>query len=134
MRPRHEIYLETYIFEADRTGHRIAQALMRAARRRRHHVLIDGFGSSFSAELMQEMQDSGVACSSTPTSHVDAARERLRRMHRKSGDRCQGRIRRRHQHHDDMHTPRRNPALRLSVRVEAAAGRNLPVVTACGYW
>jgi cardiolipin synthase len=28
-----EIYLATYIFEGDVTGHRIAQALMRAARR-----------------------------------------------------------------------------------------------------
>ena len=42
---REEIYLETYIFENDATGQRIAAALARAARRGvATHVLIDGFG------------------------------------------------------------------------------------------
>ena len=41
-----EIFLETYIFEADDTGQRIAAALMRAARRGvLVHLMIDGFGS-----------------------------------------------------------------------------------------
>ena len=39
-----EIYLETYIFEEDATGRRIATALSRAARRGVVvHVMIDGF-------------------------------------------------------------------------------------------
>jgi cardiolipin synthase len=41
----HEIYLESYIFENDNTGRRIAEALRRAAFRGvKTHVLIDGFG------------------------------------------------------------------------------------------
>ena len=40
-----EIYLETYIFENDSTGQRIAAALARAASRGvPTHVLVDGFG------------------------------------------------------------------------------------------
>ena len=43
----HEIYLESYIFENDTTGRRIAEALRRAALRGvKTHVLIDGFGSN----------------------------------------------------------------------------------------
>jgi cardiolipin synthase len=42
----HEIYLESYIFENDQTGRRIAAALRRAALRgAKTHMLIDGFGS-----------------------------------------------------------------------------------------
>jgi phosphatidylserine/phosphatidylglycerophosphate/cardiolipin synthase-like enzyme len=45
-RAMHEIYLETYIFENDTTGQRIAEALRRAALRGvKTHVLMDGFGS-----------------------------------------------------------------------------------------
>jgi cardiolipin synthase len=50
-RAMHEIYLETYIFENDNTGRRIAEALRRAALRGvKTHVLIDGFGSFGFAE------------------------------------------------------------------------------------
>ena len=54
-----EIYLATYIFEGDVTGHRIAQALMRAARRGvMTHLLIDGFGSKdLGRDLLQSMRD-----------------------------------------------------------------------------
>jgi cardiolipin synthase len=45
-RATHEIYLETYIFEDDTTGRRIAEALKRAALRGvTTHLLMDGFGS-----------------------------------------------------------------------------------------
>ena len=42
----YEIYLESYIFENDQTGRRIAAALRRAALRgAKTHMLIDGFSS-----------------------------------------------------------------------------------------
>ena len=51
----HEIYLETYIFENDTAGKRIAAALSRAALRGvQTHLLIDGFGSH---ALPQSMTD-----------------------------------------------------------------------------
>jgi len=49
----HEIYLESYIFENDNTGRRIAEALRRAALRGvRTHVLIYGFGSNDLPKIM----------------------------------------------------------------------------------
>ncbi|MDH4233504.1 MAG: cardiolipin synthase ClsB, partial [Nitrospirota bacterium] len=43
---RHEIYLQTYIYENDDTGQRIADALKRAALRGVSvYLLIDGYGS-----------------------------------------------------------------------------------------
>ena len=58
----HEIHLETYIFEADATGSRIAEALMRAARRGVEvHLLVDGFGSrQFSQKLQPQLLEAGV--------------------------------------------------------------------------
>ena len=44
--PNHDIYLQTYIYQADAIGELIGNALMRAAKRGvAVHVLIDGFGS-----------------------------------------------------------------------------------------
>ena len=41
-----EIHVETYIYEDDEAGQRIAAALMRAARRGvSTHLLVDGYGS-----------------------------------------------------------------------------------------
>ena len=49
-----EIYLETYIFEADATGDRITQALIRAAHRGvTVCLLVDGFGSRLFARNLQ---------------------------------------------------------------------------------
>ena len=43
---RHEVWLATYIFNDDTSGHRVAEALAAAATRGvRVHVLVDGFGS-----------------------------------------------------------------------------------------
>ena len=43
---RHEVWLATYIFNDDTSGHRIAEALVAAAQRGvAVHVLVDGFGS-----------------------------------------------------------------------------------------
>ena len=45
-RARHDIYLQTYIYENDATGQRIGDALKRAASRGvKVYVLIDGYGS-----------------------------------------------------------------------------------------
>ncbi|MDF0677676.1 MAG: phospholipase D-like domain-containing protein [Nitrosomonas sp.] len=59
---RQEIHLETYIFQYDATGARIAAALKRAAQRGvAVHLLIDGFGSlGLSRIMIQEMLAAGV--------------------------------------------------------------------------
>lgn len=59
---RQEIHLETYIFQYDATGARIAAALKRAAQRGvAVHLLIDGFGShGLSRIVIQEMLAAGV--------------------------------------------------------------------------
>jgi cardiolipin synthase len=54
-RARHEIYLETYIYENDATGQRIADALKRATLRAvKVYMLIDGYGSK---DLPRSMRD-----------------------------------------------------------------------------
>jgi len=83
----HEIHLETYIFEADATGNRIAEALMRAARRGVDvRLMVDGFGSrQFSQKLQPRLQEAGVqALVFRPErSLFKFRRTRLRRLHRK---------------------------------------------------
>jgi cardiolipin synthase len=83
----HEIHLEAYIFEADATGSRIAEALMRAARRGvQVHLLVDGFGSrQFSRKLQPQLLEAGVqALVFRPErSLFKFRRTRLRRLHRK---------------------------------------------------
>jgi len=84
---RHEIHVETYIFDDDVAGRRIARALRRAAGRGvATHLLVDGYGSKrLNSELVAEMQRAGV---SFLVYRPDIApwrfpRQRLRRMHRK---------------------------------------------------
>ena len=81
------IHLETYIYRDDLSGRRIAQALMRAARRGVHtHLLIDGFGSRPLPEsLLQELLESGVQVLiyRPEVSPWRIRRYRLRRLHRK---------------------------------------------------
>src|SRR5690606_4023974 len=84
---RREIYLETYIFESDRTGRDIAESLVRAARRGAAvHVLMDGFGSqNFDSALAERMVREGVRLL-VYRRHVpfwNFRRNRLRRLHRK---------------------------------------------------
>jgi cardiolipin synthase len=57
-----EVWLETYIFHADASGHRIAQALARAALRgARVRLLLDGFGTQrLDPALAQPMHKAGV--------------------------------------------------------------------------
>ncbi len=84
---RQEIYLETYIFENDATGQRIAAALAKAAARGvATHVLVDGFGSKrMPASLAASMRDAGVQLLvyRPDITRFDFKRSRLRRLHRK---------------------------------------------------
>ncbi len=86
-RAAHEIYLETYIFENDNTGCRIAEALRRAALRGvKTRVLIDGFGSSrLPQTLVDHMEEAGVRVLRfrPKISPWTLRRRRLRRLHRK---------------------------------------------------
>ena len=86
-RARHEIHLQTYIYENDATGRRIADALVRAARRGVSvHVLIDGYGSKdLPRSLLHELRARGVQVQvyGPEISPWTFKRERLRRMHRK---------------------------------------------------
>ena len=82
-----EIHLETYIFENDATGRRVAAALGRAAQRGvAVHVVVDGFGArEFASGLGREIAQQGVE---VLVYRLEAAslrlrRHRLRRMHRK---------------------------------------------------
>jgi len=81
------IYLETYIYAADRVGREISAALQRAATRDvTVRVMLDGFGS---AELPQhwvdELRVAGVEVQwyRRKISPLTLRRARLRRMHRK---------------------------------------------------
>ncbi len=86
-RAMHEIYLETYIFEDDATGRRIAEALRRAALRGVHtHMLIDGFGShDLPRSMLDYLRAAGVkvAWYRKKISPWTFKRKRLRRLHRK---------------------------------------------------
>ena len=86
-RAMHEIYLESYIFENDNTGRRIAEALRRAALRGvKTHVLIDGFGSnSLPKTMVDYLKAAGVwVLKFRPRiSPWTLRRQRLRRLHRK---------------------------------------------------
>jgi cardiolipin synthase len=82
-----QIYLETYIFENDATGSRIAAALARAARRGvATHVLVDGFGCRRMAPALSGlMKDAGVELLvyRPDIANFNLRRSRLRRLHRK---------------------------------------------------
>jgi cardiolipin synthase len=82
-----EIFVETYLFEADPTGQRIAQALCVAARRGvQTHLVVDGFGCArFDQGLSQMLRGAGVKMEvfRPEPSGFSLSRQRLRRMHRK---------------------------------------------------
>jgi cardiolipin synthase len=83
----HAIYLESYIFENDNTGRRIAEKLKGAARRGvKTHVLIDGYGSSRLPQTMvDDIESAGAKMLKfrPKTSPWTLRRQRLRRLHRK---------------------------------------------------
>jgi cardiolipin synthase len=81
------VYLETYIYATDASGHMVAEALRRAARRGvRTHLLLDGYGSAdLPAAWMEELRASGVGVLKfrPEISWLTFRRQRLRRLHRK---------------------------------------------------
>ncbi len=123
---RHEIFLETYIFEADQSGTRVADALMEAARRDVSvHLMIDAYGSRLlPEELQKRMIDSGVQLLQYRPyiSLWRFRRNRLRRLHRKLAvidarvGFCGG-INIIDDHNTPKHTP---PRQDFAVRVEGA--------------
>jgi hypothetical protein len=87
-RAMHEIYLESYIFEDDTTGRRMAEALRRAALwgLKKAHLLIDGFGSfRLPKTMVDNLEAAGamVLKFRPKTSPWTLRRRRLRRLHRK---------------------------------------------------
>ncbi|MDS4016152.1 MAG: cardiolipin synthase ClsB [Candidatus Accumulibacter sp.] len=84
---RHEVHLESYIFEDDATGRAVADALSRAAQRGvTVRVLVDGFGArDFADRLLPELLAAGVqALVYRPDiARFQLRRHRLRRLHRK---------------------------------------------------
>jgi phosphatidylserine/phosphatidylglycerophosphate/cardiolipin synthase-like enzyme len=84
---QHEIYLQTYIFEDDESGRRIAEAFKRAAARNvKVCVLIDGFGSmGLSKKFVRELRDAhvNVLFYRPKISPFSFKRSRLRRLHSK---------------------------------------------------
>lgn len=84
---RYEIYLQTYIYEADQTGYRIGDALKRAVQRGvRVHVLLDGFGcKDLPRPYIEELLEAGVEVLiyRPKISPWTLKRSRLRRLHRK---------------------------------------------------
>ena len=86
-RAKHDIYLETYIFDDDTTGRRIAGVLKRAALRGvKTRLLIDGFGSmGLPPTMVEDLEAAGVWVMKfrPKTSPWTLRRRRLRRLHRK---------------------------------------------------
>jgi len=86
-RAMHEIYLETYIFENDAIGQRIADALKRATVRGvKVYVLLDGYGSKdLPRSMLKGLRTVGVKTLiyRPKISPWTFRRKRLRRMHRK---------------------------------------------------
>jgi cardiolipin synthase len=109
-----EVFLETYIFEGDDTGKRIAHALCEAAGRGVEvRVTVDGFGSKdMPKKLQDDLLDAGVRLLVFRPEiwHAGFRRDRMRRMHRKiavadARVAFVGGI----NIIDDMHTPRQTP-------------------------
>ncbi|OIR17617.1 putative cardiolipin synthase YbhO [mine drainage metagenome] len=83
----HEVYLQTYIYEADETGQRIGHALKLAAQRGVNvNVLLDGFGcKDLSKDYVHELETAGVHVIfyRPKISPWTLKKSRLRRLHRK---------------------------------------------------
>lgn len=119
-----EIFLETYIFENDVAGKRIAAALERAAKRGVIvHLVVDGFGSrTLPQEMIDAMSEAGVQVLvfRPEVMSFRFRRNRLRRMHRKivvidSEIAFVGGI----NIIDDMHTPKQvPPRFDFAVKIE----------------
>jgi cardiolipin synthase A/B len=84
---KHEIYLQTYIYQADATGIRIGNALKQAAQRGVIvNVLLDGFGSKdLPKTFVEALEQAGVRVMfyRPKVSPWTLKKRRLRRLHRK---------------------------------------------------
>lgn len=82
-----EIYLQSYIYQADATGIRIGNALKQAAQRGvAVHVLLDGFGSKdLPKNYRQELESTGIQLMfyRPKISPWSLKKQRLRRLHNK---------------------------------------------------
>ena len=83
----HSVFLETYIFEDDAAGRRVAAALARAARRGvAVHLTVDGYGTpALTGEVRDALRSSGVRVEifRPERRRLSLDRRRLRRLHRK---------------------------------------------------
>jgi cardiolipin synthase A/B len=83
---RSSIHLETYIFELDAVGERVAEALLGAASRGvAVHLLVDAFGSATAVPTLRERMAAGGVrfCAFRPGLWWRLERRLLRRLHRK---------------------------------------------------
>ena len=84
---QHDVYLQTYIFEEDESGRRIAEAFKRAASRNVNvYVLADGFGSfGMSRQFERDLIEAGVQLLFYRRRHplFSFKLSRLRRLHAK---------------------------------------------------
>ncbi|MDO9151167.1 MAG: cardiolipin synthase ClsB [Methylotenera sp.] len=84
---QHSIYLQTYIYEADEVGTRIANAMINAVNRRVSvHLLIDGFGSKMLPKpYIESLRTAGinVMVYRQKVSPWTFKKNRLRRLHQK---------------------------------------------------
>lgn len=84
---KHEIYIETYIYQTDEVGLRIGEALMAAAQRGvAVYLLLDGFGcQDLAKSYIQRLTTAGVQVMiyREKTSPWTLQKNRLRRLHRK---------------------------------------------------
>lgn len=84
---REEVHLESYIFENDPTGRRIAECLARAARRGvAVRLLVDGFGTSNLVQPLRDILEPAKVAILVFRPEIAKGRfrrNRLRRMHRK---------------------------------------------------
>ena len=80
-----DIFVETYIFNDDPSGRRIAAALGEAAARGvRTHLIVDGFGTrTIEAELIRLLGRTRLEVFRPERSRLSLSRNRLRRLHRK---------------------------------------------------
>lgn len=137
------IFIETYIFEDDRTGRRIAAALAAAAQRGvRVHVLVDGFGTQREdGQWSSIIREAGVAIETFRPERNRYAlnRRRLRRLHRKLAviDGCVafvGGLNILDDYYDPNHGDIEFPRLDYAVRVRGPLVAHVHVAAARLWW
>ena len=59
---KYSLHLQTYIFDEDETGSKVAEALIRAAKRKVHvYILLDGYASQhLSSEFISRLKEAGI--------------------------------------------------------------------------